>query len=125
MNAGRKQLPPPDGGEQLAAALQRRLRRADDAPEPEPEPERDTPRTSATSATPSTHRTRARSDTPAMDRRSWYMPKASADALAVAVDDLYFATRRPKHEILAAFIDAALSEYPAVQARLTPGRTSA
>jgi hypothetical protein len=57
-----------------------------------------------------------------MDRRSWYMPKATADALSAAVDELFFATRRPKHEILAALVDAALSEYPAVQARLTSGR---
>jgi hypothetical protein len=58
-----------------------------------------------------------------MDRRSWYMPKASADALSAAVENLYFATRRPKHEILAALVDAALSEYPAVQDRLTSGRS--
>ena len=54
----------------------------------------------------------------AMDRRSWYMPKASADSLAVAIEDLHFATRRPKHEVLAALVDAALADYPAVQARL-------
>jgi hypothetical protein len=58
-----------------------------------------------------------------MDRRSWYMPKASADALATAVEDLFFATRRPKHEILAALIDAALAERSAVQARLSPKST--
>lgn len=53
-----------------------------------------------------------------MDRRSWYMPKASADALASVVDDLYFATRRPKHEILAALVDAAVAARSDVQARL-------
>jgi hypothetical protein len=58
-----------------------------------------------------------------MDRRSWYMPKASADLLARAVEELYFATRKPKHEILAALVDAALAEYPAVQARLSSKST--
>lgn len=57
----------------------------------------------------------------AMDRRSWYMPKASADALADAVEDLHYATRRPKHEVLAALIDAALASRGDVQARLTTG----
>ncbi len=57
-----------------------------------------------------------------MDRRSWYMPKASADALAAAVDDLYFATRKPKHEIIAALIDAALAARADVQTRLTSER---
>ena len=56
-----------------------------------------------------------------MDRRSWYMPKASADALAAAVDDLYFATRKPKHAILAALVDAALAARSDVQARLESG----
>ena len=49
------------------------------------------------------------------------MPKASADALAAAVDDLYFATRKPKHEILAAFVDAALTARTDIQARLESG----
>jgi hypothetical protein len=31
--------------------------------------------------------------------RSWYMPKASADALAALVDDVHFATRLPKRPL--------------------------
>ncbi|MEV7808962.1 hypothetical protein AB0O28_39025 [Microbispora sp. NPDC088329] len=51
-------------------------------------------------------------------RRSWYMPAATAHALAAAVDDLHFATRRPKHEVLAALIDAALASRDQVADRL-------
>lgn len=57
-----------------------------------------------------------------MDRRSWYMPKASADALAATVDDLHFATRKPKHEILAALVDIALAARADIQARLQAGQ---
>lgn len=119
MNAARKQLPPPDGDDQLAESLRRRLQRADEAAEiTTPVP------ALASGASGSTARTTRKRATPAMDRRSWYMPKDSADALSTAVENLYFATRRPKHEILAALIDAALAEYPAVQSRLTSGGTS-
>ncbi|TLP66533.1 hypothetical protein [Microbispora triticiradicis] len=52
-------------------------------------------------------------------RRSWYMSAATADALATAVDDLHFTTRRPKHEVLAALIDAALASRDQVADRLT------
>ncbi len=43
-----------------------------------------------------------------MDRRSWYMPKATAERLAEAVEELHFKTRQPKHVILAALIGVAL-----------------
>lgn len=43
-----------------------------------------------------------------MDRRSWYMPRASADALAEAVEDLHYDTRKPKHEVLRALVEVAL-----------------
>ena len=44
-----------------------------------------------------------------MDRRSWYMPKASADALAELVDGLHWETRRPKHEILAELVEIMIA----------------
>jgi len=53
-----------------------------------------------------------------MDRRSWYMPRESADALAQLVDDLHFATRRPKHEVLAAVIAVALAHRSEIENRL-------
>lgn len=53
-----------------------------------------------------------------MDRRSWYMSKAVADALAEEVDELHFATRRPKHEVLAALIAVAMEHGDEVRSRL-------
>jgi len=53
-----------------------------------------------------------------MDRRSWYMPRESADALAQLVDDLHYATRRPKHEVLAAVIAVALVHRSEIENRL-------
>jgi hypothetical protein len=40
-----------------------------------------------------------------MTMRSWYMPKASADRLAALVDDVHFATRLPKHLVMAAVVN--------------------
>jgi hypothetical protein len=53
-----------------------------------------------------------------MDRRSWYMPKESADALAAALEELHFATRQPKHAIMAALVAVALEHLPAVEQRV-------
>lgn len=53
-----------------------------------------------------------------MDRRSWYMPKSTADALADAVEDLHFGTRRPKHEVLRALVEVALEHRGEAQSRL-------
>jgi hypothetical protein len=53
-----------------------------------------------------------------MDRRSWYMPKSSADALADAVEDLHFDTRRPKHEVLRALVEVALAHRGEAAAKL-------
>jgi hypothetical protein len=50
--------------------------------------------------------------------RSWYMTPASADALAQAVDDLHYATRAPKYEVLAAIIRVALADLGPVEAEL-------
>jgi hypothetical protein len=57
-----------------------------------------------------------------MDRRSWYMPEASAEALADAVQDLYWSTHRPKHQVLAALVETALAHQDEVRARLTDER---
>lgn len=56
---------------------------------------------------------------PAMTRRSWYVEQTAADALSAAVDDIHFATRAPKHEVLAALIRAAVAQAEAVKAELS------
>ncbi len=55
---------------------------------------------------------------PEMKRRSYYLPKATADALAEAIDDLHYATRRPKHEVLAEVLAVALEHRADIEARL-------
>ncbi|MFJ2477756.1 hypothetical protein ACIOWI_33085 [Streptomyces sp. NPDC087659] len=52
-----------------------------------------------------------------MDRRSWYMPKESAEALAAALEDLHWSTRQPKHVLLAAVVDTALAHVDEVRQR--------
>lgn len=54
----------------------------------------------------------------AMDRRSWYMPKQTADALADAVETLHYETRQPKHAVLAELVAVALENLPDIQQRL-------
>jgi hypothetical protein len=46
------------------------------------------------------------------------MTAETADTLAAAVDNLHFATRAPKYEVLAAIIEAGLSDLPAIEAAL-------
>ena len=53
-----------------------------------------------------------------MDRRSWYMRRDVADSLARALDDLHFATRAPKHVILAAIVEHALADLDGIRDRL-------
>jgi predicted transcriptional regulator len=55
---------------------------------------------------------------PEMTRRSYYLPKEAADALAEALDDLHYATRRPKHAVLAEMLAVALEHRADVEARL-------
>lgn len=52
-------------------------------------------------------------------RRSWYLPKDIADELARVVDDLHYATRRPKHEVLGAIVAVALAHPDEIEQRLT------
>jgi len=53
-----------------------------------------------------------------MRRRSVYLAAEVADRLDAAVDDLHFATRRPKHEVLAAAVAVALEHRAEIEARL-------
>jgi hypothetical protein len=46
------------------------------------------------------------------------MTSETADSLAAAVDELHFATRAPKYEVIAAIIRAGLSDLPALEAEL-------
>ncbi|MFG3323962.1 hypothetical protein ACGF3J_38580 [Streptomyces sp. NPDC048171] len=106
-----KQLPPPSsGGQDLTALLRARHTRSDDGDAPAPQ----TPAPAA----PAPVQRSSRAKGPAMDRRSWYMPKESADALAAAVEELHFATRQPKHVIMAALVSVALEQLPAVEQRI-------
>ncbi len=116
--SARKRLPGVSGGDELTAMLRaRRVEAVEDQDDADVLPRRSA--SGATDAMPSTPRTsRTRASGP-MDRRSWYMPTSAAAALTAAVDDLHYETRRPKHEVLAALIDVALSDLDAVRARLT------
>ncbi|MFJ9799862.1 hypothetical protein [Streptomyces sp. NPDC101145] len=53
-----------------------------------------------------------------MDRRSWYMPKQTADALAEVVEELHFETRQPKYVVLSELIAMALEQHEAAVQRL-------
>ena len=57
----------------------------------------------------------------AMRHRSFYMRSDVADRLAAVVDDLHFATRRPRHEVLAALVDVTLDHRAEIEARLARG----
>lgn len=56
-----------------------------------------------------------------MDRRSWYMAKQTADALAAVVEDLHYTTRQPKHVVLSAVVSVALEHQAEVERRLMGG----
>jgi hypothetical protein len=56
---------------------------------------------------------------PPMARRSWYLPQADADRLALLVNDLHFTTRRPRHEVLAAVVAVIVGHRAEIEARLT------
>lgn len=51
-------------------------------------------------------------------RRSWYMDTASADNLTRLVDDLHYASRKPKHQVLAAIVAEAMERKDSIAARL-------
>ncbi|MFI2207658.1 hypothetical protein ACH47Z_44855 [Streptomyces sp. NPDC020192] len=51
-------------------------------------------------------------------RRSWYTSAAAADAFQAVVDDIHHATRVPKHEVVAALLQAAVEQAPKVEKKL-------
>ena len=56
---------------------------------------------------------------PPMAHRSWYLRADVAEHLADVVTDLHYATRRPRHEVLAAVIEVAIDGHRAeIEARL-------
>jgi hypothetical protein len=62
--------------------------------------------------------------TPRTKHSSWRLPADVADRLAAVVDDIHFATRRPKQAIHAAVVAVALEHQPEILARLAPGGES-
>ncbi|MFB6955381.1 hypothetical protein ACFCXP_37690 [Streptomyces niveus] len=53
-----------------------------------------------------------------MTRRSWYTSVAATDAFGKAVEDIHHETRTPKHEVVAALMQAAVDQAPRVAKRL-------
>ncbi|SBW27294.1 hypothetical protein [Protofrankia symbiont of Coriaria ruscifolia] len=98
MTTRRKTLPPPTGDD--LTDLLRRRREQDQTPALAPAASRPA---------------RASTD---MDRRSWYMRKDTADALAAVVDDIHFATRASKHVVLSVLIDIATERHAEALARV-------
>lgn len=101
-----KSLPPPPGSDALTELLRTRHADTDERSAPPP-PRQPEPAASKTST---------------MDRRSWYMPKASAIALADAVDELHFATRQPKHAVMQAIVSVVLQHLDEAQQHLEDKR---
>lgn len=54
-------------------------------------------------------------------RRSWYTSTAAADAFTDVVDDIHHATRVPKHQVVAALMEAAVERREHVEKRLARG----
>lgn len=101
-----KKLPPPKSGAGLSEALRSRHTDAGPADHEDAAPAR----------------TRANAPETKRVRRSWYLSETTADALAEAVEDLHFATRKPKNVILDALIAAALEQRDTVAASLTDSK---
>lgn len=75
------------------------------SPEPAPAPQADPAAKSA--------------DSPAMSRRSWYAEQDAVEALAKTVEELHFATRAPKHQVVSELFRAAVAAAPKVQKKLS------
>ncbi|GGZ27874.1 hypothetical protein [Streptomyces nitrosporeus] len=111
-----KHLPSAAGGDDVAEMLRRRRVRTDDeTPEPLTPVAPLAPLAPPAVPGPTTA---PRSQGAGMDRRSWYMPQASADALAEIVDDLHYATRQPKHQVLRVLVEVALEHRSEIARRL-------
>ncbi|MET9183459.1 hypothetical protein ABZX88_35390 [Kitasatospora aureofaciens] len=103
-----KSISSPAGGDNVAARLKARVDTNSTGPVPA--------QAQATAETATEKPARSRGTE--MDRRSWYMPKDSADALAELVEQLYWETRQPKQAILAAVVDEVLARRAQVERRL-------
>lgn len=110
MNAARKKTTGPDMGglkdDWNRVAQLRQEEHTPPAPEAAPAPKPVAP-------------TKAGQEAPEMSRRSWYAEKEAVDALAAAVDDIHFATRAPKHEIVSALFHAAAAAAPKVRKKFS------
>lgn len=120
MSAARKDLPKPSGVSDIAAAMRTRYTPPldEDATPAAGQSARGASRTTSRTSTSSATGASTAAAKPEMDRRSWYMPATSAAQLTALVDDLHFATRRPKHEVLAAVVRFAADHQDAIRALL-------
>lgn len=110
MNAARKKTTQPDLGglkdDWNRVAQLRQEEHTPPAPAAEPPPKPAAP-------------AKAGQEAPKMSRRSWYAEREAVDALAAVVDDIHFATRAPKHEIVSELFRAAAAAAPKVQKKLS------
>lgn len=114
-----KEVGPPSGTDELTEMLrQRRVRTDDPASTPKGNPAPVAPVVPVAPPVPPAPARKPRSQGTGMDRRSWYMPKVSADALADAVEDLHYDTRQPKHEVLRVLVEIALEHRAEIRSRL-------
>jgi hypothetical protein len=58
---------------------------------------------------------------PEMKRRSFYMRSDDMARLTALIEDLYFGTRRKRHEILAVMVDVIEQHRPEIARRLRQG----
>lgn len=97
----------------------RRAEHSEDAPaQPAPEQPAAPPaptkkRRTPTAAVPSGQ------EEPTMSRRSWYAEQEAVEALAEVVDDIHYATRKPKHQVVSELFRAAVAAAPRVQKKLS------
>lgn len=96
------------------------LRRAEHSEEP---PDRPAPEQPAAPPAPTKKRTPTAAvpsgQEPTMSRRSWYAEQEAVEALAEVVDDIHYATRKPKHQVVSELFRAAVAAAPRVQKKLS------
>lgn len=113
MNARKKTSGPDMGGLKDDWTRVTKLRQEEQG-SPPPEP---------VSATPEPSRPRPgkaeKTSGPVMSRRSWYAEQDAVESLAAVVDDIHFATRAPKHQIVSELFRAAAAAAPKVEKKLS------
>lgn len=111
MSARKKTSGPDMGGLKDDWTRVTKLRQEEQGPPP-PEP---------TSAAPAPTRPRPgkAESAPVMSRRSWYAEQDAVESLATVVDDIHFATRAPKHQIVSELFRAAVAAAPKVEKKLS------